>query len=250
VKSDAQKINLRNLMATQAFRFIDEKTPWFPYTSGQIGPYYVQSICVERDGMAYQFAVKSLIELIRTKIGEFDVISGGETRDWDFSNPVAVMMQKPHAKLYKDGRLLGAEVKGKKVVHVADLNNEGSSVHDYWKPIIEKNGGSFAAVFSFVDRMEDGFALFKKISLPNYSVVPLDEKAWDVLLAEQQISADLHKQLLARMQDRRAWAVRTLLGGKEYFKKFYSDPATRSKAEKIMQTYVEIGDRLRQAVKC
>lgn len=248
-KISRQKTNLRNLIRTGAFRFVDDKTPWFPYTSGQIGPYYVQSISVEGDGGAYRLAVRSLVDLIKSEIGACDVISGGETRDWDFSNPVAVMMKKPHAKIYKDGRLLGAEVNGKKVVHVADLNNEGSSVRDYWKPIIERNSGLFTAVVSFVDRLEDGFALFKAMALPSCSVVPLDEKAWDLMLAEKQISPALHKQLVERMRDRRGWAVQILLKEKEYFKKFHADPATRSKAEKIMQTYAEISDQLREFVK-
>lgn len=248
-KEALQKKNLLNLIGTKAFKFIDDKTPWFPYTSGQIGPYYVQSVCIESEGKAYQFAVKSLIEVIKAEIGEFDVVSGGETRDWDFSNPVAVMMKKPHAKIYKDGRLLGADVNGKKVVHVADLNNEGSSVRDYWKPIIEKNRGGLIAVVSFVDRLEDGFALFKQMALPCYRVVPLDEKAWDIMLAKKQISPVLHKQLLERMHDRQGWAVQVLLKEKEYFKKFHADPATRSKAEKIMQTYGEISDKLNEIIK-
>lgn len=249
MRKDLQAINLRNLMQTGAFRFIDETTPWFPYTSGQIGPYYVQSVCIEKDGAAYQCAVKSLIAMIKAEIGACDVISGGETRDWDFSNPVAVMLKKPHAKIYKDGRLLGAEVRGKKVLHVADLNNEGSSVHDYWKPIVEKNGGLFRAVVSFVDRLEDGAALFKKMALPSYSVVPLDARAWDLLLAGKYIAAALHAQLLARQRDRRAWALAALLNNPVYFKRFHADQATRAKAEKIMRTYREISGRLRQIIK-
>lgn len=243
-KAVLQKTNLRNLIQTEAFRFIDETTPWFPYTSGQIGPYYVQSVCVERDGAKYARAVKSLIELIRAEIGAFDVISGGETRDWDFSNPVAVLMKKPHAKMYKDGRLIGADVKGRKVVHVADLNNEGSSVRDYWKPIVERNKGAFIAVVSFVDRLEDGYALFQKMALPSYSVVPLDKTAWDIMLREGCISGDVHKQLVARMPDRRKWAINALLDNPEYFRNFYAQEENRAKAVKIMQTYSEISDRL------
>ena len=52
-----QETNLRNLLNTGAFRFVDEHTPWFPYTSGQVGPYYVQSTTVEKDGVAYATAV-------------------------------------------------------------------------------------------------------------------------------------------------------------------------------------------------
>ena len=243
-----QKTNLRNLVKTGAFRFVDNKTPWFPYTSGQVGPYYVQGISVEEDGAKYARAVRSLIETIRAEIGAFDVISGGETRDWDFSNPVAVLMKKPHAKMYKDGRLIGAGVKGKKVLHVADLNNEGSSVRDYWKPIIEKNNGSLIGVVSFVDRMEEGWALFNKMKLPSHSVVPLDKAAWDILLSEKTISAELYAQLVARMKDRRRWAINALLDNPEYFKKFYGEKSTHDKALKILRTYAEISDKLEKII--
>jgi len=247
-KKSLQAKNLRNLMETGAFRFIDDKTPWFPYTSGQIGPYYVQSISVEKDGARYACAVKSLVDLIRAEIGSFDVISGGETRDWDFSNPVAVLMKKPHAKMYKDGRLIGAGVKGKKVLHVADLNNEGSSVRDFWKPIIEKNGGSLVAVVSFVDRLEDGYRLFKKMALRSRSVVPLDKAAWDIILMAGYISGGVHAQLVARMRDRKEWATGALLDNPAYFRKFYKAEATRAKALKIMEAYPEIKSKLKEII--
>lgn len=247
-KSGLQKTNLHNLLRTGAFRFVDQATPWFPYTSGQIGPYYVQSVCIEKDGGAYAYAVQSLAELIRAEIGSFDVISGGETRDWDFSNPVAVMMGKPHAKMYKDGRLLGADVKGRKIVHVADLNNEGSSVRDYWKPIIGKNGGSLVAVVSFVDRLEDGYLLFKKMTLPCHSVVPLNKTAWDMIFREGYVSKGVHRQLLARMHDRRKWAINTLLNYPEYFRQFQAAEATRAKALGIIKAYPEIKKRLKEII--
>jgi len=246
--NNLQATNLRNLIETGAFRFIDEAMPWFPYTSGQVGPYYVQSISVEKDGAKYAHAVKSLIALINAKISSFDVISGGETRDWDFSNPVAVLMKKPHAKMYKDGRLIGAAVKGKKVLHVADLNNEGSSVRDYWKPIVQKNGGALISVISFVDRREDGYWLFKKMALPCFSVVPLDKTAWDIILKEGYISKGVHKQLVARMQDRRKWAINALLNNPEYFRQFHAMEATRAKALKIIKAYPEIKGRLREII--
>ena len=175
-----QATNLRNLLNTGAFRFVDERTPWFPYTSGQVGPYYVQSTTVEKDGEAYATAIQSLVGLIQTEVGAFDAISGGETRDWDFSNPVAIALRKPHLKMYKDGKILGADIAGKTFLHVADLNNEGSSVRDYWKPIIEQGGGRLAGVVSFVDRMEDGFTALKKLGIRLFCVVPLDARAWGI----------------------------------------------------------------------
>ncbi len=244
-----QETNLRNLLNTGAFRFVDERTPWFPYTSGQVGPYYVQSTTVEKDGLAYAMAIQSLVGLIQTEVGAFDAISGGETRDWDFSNPVAIALHKPHLKMYKDGKVLGADIAGKTFLHVADLNNEGSSVRDYWKPIIEQGGGRLVGVVSFVDRMEDGFTVLKELGIQLFCVVPLDARAWGIALETGHLSAALHAQMVARQNDRDAWAERALLGHPDYFRRFHQDPKTHAKAARIINTYTRISADLARIVK-
>jgi orotate phosphoribosyltransferase len=221
---DLQEANLRNLLKTGAFQFVDDATPWFPYTSGQVGPYYFQSATIEKDGEAYAIAIRSLVELIQAAAAPYDVISGGETRDWDFSNPVAVALRKPHLKLYKDGRALGAEAPGKAVLHVADLNNEGSSIRDYWKPHIEKNGGRVVGFVSFVDRLEDGVDVLRKLGIPSLSVVPLNEHAWDLMLQEGHISPAIHQALVERARDKRGWAIRTLRAHPGCFRNLFRNP--------------------------
>ena len=243
-----QATNLRNLLNTGAFRFADERTPWFPYASGQVGPYYVQSTTVEKDGMAYATAIQSLVSLIQAEAGAFDAISGGETRDWDFSNPVAIALRKPHLKMYKDGNVLGADIAGKTFLHVADLNNEGSSVRDYWKPIIEHGGGRLAGVVSFVDRMEAGFAVLKKLGIRLFCVVPLDARAWGIARETGYVSAALYAELVARQDNRDAWAERVLLGHPVYFRRFHQDPKTHAKATRIITTYTRIGADLERIV--
>lgn len=243
-----QATNLRNLLNTGAFRFVDELTPWFPYTSGQIGPYYVQSTTVEKDGVAYATAIQSLIDLIRAEVGAFDAVSGGETRDWDFSNPVAVALHKPHLKIYKDGKVLGADITGKNFLHVADLNNEGSSVRDYWKPIIEQGGGRLVGVVSFVDRMEEGFTLLTKLGIRLFCVVPLDARAWDIARKTGHVSTTLYTALVARLTNQNAWAERALLRNPDYFRRFYHDPKTFDKAVRIMKTYPRIRHELERIV--
>ncbi len=240
-----QDRNLRYLLETGAFRFIDKQTPWFPYTSGQIGPYYVQSVSVEKNGAAYAAAIDGIIQLSR-EAGEFDAISGGETRDWDFSNPTAVALRKPHLKLYKDGRVLGAEIAGQTFLHVADLNNEGSSVRDYWKPLIERHGGRLLGVISFVDRMEEGVDVLRNLGLRIFSVVPLDRHAWETALAAGFVTRQLCDLLLERMRDRQVWAEQTLLENPEFFRKFYQAPNTRAKAERILKTYPAIAKQLQK----
>ncbi len=243
-----QESTLRNLLKTGAFHFINDAAPWFPYTSGQIGPYYFQSTTIEKDGAAYAAAIDALTALIQARIAPFDVISGGESRDWDFSNPVAVALQKPHLKLYKSGKALGASVAAKTVLHVADLNNEGSSIRDHWKPAIEKQGGRLGAVVTLVDRLEDGTTVLQNLGIPACSVVPLDRHAWDLILQEGYITPAVHHALRERMLDRRAWAIQALRAHPDYFKTLYHSPTTRAKAEKIMQTYAEIRAELQNMI--
>ncbi len=246
---ELQKRNLRALIRTGAFHFINENTPWFYYTSGQIGPYYVQSVNIEKDGEAYAEAIESMKTLVRQQTWEFDVISGGETRDWDFSNPLAVLMRKPHVKLYKNGKVLGAELYGKTVLHVADLNNEGSSIRDYWKPMIEGAGGTLIGFCSFVDRLEEGKDVIRKLKIPSISLVPLDEHAWKILLDAKEISPSVFKILMERMEDKDKWAKKTLLKHKDFLCSFARESANKEKVKKILATYSDIKSDLLQILK-
>lgn len=232
-----QADNLRRLLQAGAFRFIDDQHPWFPYTSGQIGPYYVQSVDIEKDGESYAAAIASLAQLIREWQVEFDVIAGGETRDWDFSNPCAVALRQPHVKIYKDGRMLGAEVRDRRVLHVVDLNNEGSSVRDYWRPLVAARGGRIVGVAAFVDRMEEGVAVMRELGLPLAAVAPLDRQAWQIALDGGYVSAGTHAALVARQSDPLAWALDRLQNHPEPLRRMLQDPQTRSKALKIIAYY-------------
>ncbi len=185
---------------------------WFPYTSGEVGPFYIQSIVVEQDGGAYRRSIDALCELIEATVGldRFDAVSGGESRDWDFSNPVAAALRKPHVKIYKDGRILGATPGGQRIVHVADLNNQGSSMRDVWAPVVRAAGGEIVHAVFFVDRLEDGVGALEELGIPSSSVVPLDEYAWSYLRDIGYITEDIYHSLERRRHDKRAWAVEAL----------------------------------------
>lgn len=244
-----QEENLRRLLETGAFQFVDEQNPWFPYTSGQIGPYYVQSINIEKDGEAYASAIESLVQLIREWRIEFDVISGGETRDWDFSSPCAVALRKPHLKIYKDGRMLGAEVKEQRILHVADLNNEGSSVRDYWHPLTTRRGGRIVGVMAFVDRMEEGVKVINDLGLPLAAVAPLDARAWQVALDGGFVTGETHTALLERQRDPTGWALERLRRHPSLLLRIFDDPRTRAKALKIIDYYKQFDPELERLLK-
>ena len=121
-------------------------------------------------------------------------------------------MMLADASVYNDGRINGV-LKGKTVIWVADLNNEGSSVRDKWFPAAQKAGGKLERVFFYVDRREDGVEVMKELGLGSHAVVPLDEPAWAYLRKQGVVTEDIYQNLIARgktKEERREWAVRML----------------------------------------
>ncbi|MDP4094576.1 MAG: orotate phosphoribosyltransferase [Bacillota bacterium] len=138
------------LFKTEALKVCPGNKPFW-YTSGTIGPYYINThflygsekkanellkfIDSEKENV-FEFPVK-LTELLKANyrsdeiykglidemckfieenidIDEIDYISGGERRDWFFSPIIADMLKKPHIYIYKDMKAYfheGTEVK-------------------------------------------------------------------------------------------------------------------------------------------
>lgn len=135
--SDSRAI-VKWLFETGAVRICPPDKPFW-YTSGKIGPYYINThflyggekkaasllalidtvldspmlcsgavlaACTENYEQDDVFAgvIDSLVETIGRRIGaeKIDYISGGERRDWFFSLIVAKLLDKPHITLFKD----------------------------------------------------------------------------------------------------------------------------------------------------
>jgi len=129
---------IKALFDTKAIRVCPANEPFW-YTSGKIGPYYVNThflygseekansllqvidsvkdkkeectgILHElvmknyNDDMTYKAAIDALIEAIRNTVpdNDYDFISGGERRDWFFSVACASLLGKPHITIFKD----------------------------------------------------------------------------------------------------------------------------------------------------
>ena len=165
VDRELQQKHLEILVRNKGFQFTGT---FFPYTSGEIGPHYVQSAVALKNGKDYGEAIKDMriaIELKTSRGIDMEVISGGESRDWCFSFPIATQMGKPHAMIYKNGKYIGPNLQNQRVVHVADLSNEGSSPRDLWIPVIRERGGKIEQIFFYVDRMEQGPIVMKELGL-------------------------------------------------------------------------------------
>ena len=237
---EMQERNLARLVKNGEPKFTDK---WFPYTSGQIGPYYIQSIAVCNDGGDYAGAVQDLSTLILSTVGTnaYDAIFGGESRDYDFSNPTAVLLKKPHVKLYKDKDPIGT-IAGRKLIGVSDLNNEGSSYENQWVPTIRNNGGEIEAAFFFVDRLEDGVGVLKNLKIPSYAVAPFNQNAWDYLQRIGKVDNATYHSLCERNEDKQAWAHQKLFAHPEILENLLNgNKSSQEKGFKILNVgYPEI----------
>ncbi|MAH03277.1 hypothetical protein CMI39_00645 [Candidatus Pacearchaeota archaeon] len=229
-----QKINLDILSRNDGLQFTNT---FFPYPSGQIGPYDIQSIVVEKNGKDYETAINSLKELITGEgfLGG-GVISGGESEDWNFSNPVAYALRMPHAKICKDGRIFGADINKKNINHVASTNDEDSLPKDIWAPAIRKLEGIIRGIFFYVDRMENGTQAIEELGLKSHAVVYLNKDAWNYLEEKKVITPEFYKILRNRMKDKDTWAKNMLRSekGLKTLANLLNNPITLNKGMKIL----------------
>ena len=209
------------LFETNAIKFCEENKPFW-YTSGKIGPYFINTHFIygsESDAVAllsfiddslsdkmtlpkkvfekvlkqynenkiYQDVINHMKDHIEKSIdvSEIDFISGGERRDWFFSNMIAYLLDKPHITIYKDLSCVISDshfnetkksynIEGKKVLHVADLITVASSYLRAWIPAIENLGGKILWSCVVVDRMQGGEEKLSEKGIKSLSLVKVD----------------------------------------------------------------------------
>lgn len=214
------------LFKTNAIKFCDENKPFW-YTSGKIGPYFINTHFIYgneddaksllsfideqlSDKMAlpknvfekvlnqyqtneiYKNVIDTMIDSIKSNINidEIDYVSGGERRDWFFSNIVSHLLNKPHISIYKDLSAFVSDsnfettnklnnINNKKVLHVADLVTVASSYIRAWIPAIENLGGKMCWSCVVVDRMQGGTEKIKEHGILPLSLVQVDKTLFE-----------------------------------------------------------------------
>ena len=210
------------LFETNAIRFCEENKPFW-YTSGKIGPYFINTHFIygsEKEAVSllgfideslsdkmtlpkkvfekvlkqydenkiYKDVINSMKAYIEENINisEVDYISGGERRDWFFSNIIAYLFKKPHITIYKDLSSVisnydfsetktSYNISGKKVLHIADLITVASSYLRAWIPAIENLGGRISWSCVVVDRMQGGEEKLSEKNIKSLSLVKVDK---------------------------------------------------------------------------
>ena len=217
------------LFKTNALRICPDNKPFW-YTSGKIGPYYINThflygseqdavnllgfIDAEKENKEtlpkkvfektlehyngneiYKNVIDEMIEFIKSNINidDIDYISGGERRDWFFSNIIANKLNKPHITIYKDLSMIvnnstfesaidKSNVQNGKVLHIADLITEASSYIRAWIPAIESLGAKIAWSTVVVDRMQGGKEKLENANIKSLSMINIDENLFESAL--------------------------------------------------------------------
>lgn len=209
------------LFETNAIKFCPENQPFW-LTSGKISPYFVNTHFVygsEKESTEFlsfidtllsdrtnlpkkifekvlnqyntnnifKDVINTMIETIKNNISinEIDYISGGERRDWYFSNIIAYLLHKPHITIFKDLETFVSDyefsntqkisdLSGKKVLHVTDLVTIASSFVRSWIPAIRNLGGEFAWTCYVVDRKQGGTEIIEKEGIKTIYLASVD----------------------------------------------------------------------------
>ena len=210
------------LFETNAIRFSEENKPFW-YTSGKIGPYFINTHFVygnEKDAVQLLSFIdeclsdkltlpekvfekvlaqyenneiyKNVIDTMKLYIEEnidveeIDYISGGERRDWFFSNMIAYLFNKPHLSIYKDLSVVASDsnfksteaitvLENKKVLHIADLITVASSYIRAWIPAIKNLSSNICWSCVVVDRMQGGKDKIENEGVKSLSLVQVDK---------------------------------------------------------------------------
>ena len=212
------------LFETNAFKVAEVNNPFW-YTSGKIGPYFINADYLygseqdSKDLLAfidqelenesktdipehifkkvldhyntneiYKYVIDQMKEYIETNIGveNVDYISGGERRDWYFSNIMAYLLNKPHVTIYKDLTTVVStsdftssepvsSIEGKNFLHLADLLNQSASFTRAWIPAIKNLGSNIVWSIFAVDRMQGGTETLTNDGVKVHSLLQIDD---------------------------------------------------------------------------
>ena len=271
------------LFETKAVRFCEENKPFW-YTSGKIGPYFINTHFVygsEKDASEllafideclkdksslpekvfqkvlkqyneneiYHNVIDTMKDYITKNINveEIDYISGGERRDWFFSNMIAYLLKKPHISIFKDLNTVisdynfensitsKSDLDGKNVLHVADLITVASSYIRAWIPAIQNLGASIKWSCSVVDRMQGGKDKLKANNIESFSLVNVDESLFKKALELKIINENQFNMLNDFFKNPDETMKNFLIAHPEFLESaLNSDEKTRSRAKLLV----------------
>ena len=270
------------LFETNAIRFCDENKPFW-YTSGKIGPYFINTHFVygsEKEASDFLSYIDecladkmSLPEKVFKKILEqynkneiyhnvinhmkkvieqnidlstVDYISGGERRDWFFSNIISYLLHKPHLTIYKDLSIVCSDseftstkpigdLDGKNVLHIADLVTVASSYIRAWIPAIKAINGNMKYSCVVVDRMQGGREKIEAEGVKFYSLINVDDSLFEMAYKKGIINENQLEMLKGFFKNPDETMKQFLINHPEFLENaLNSDEKTRKRAKLLV----------------
>ena len=242
------------LFETKAIKFCEENKPFF-LTSGMISPYfvnthflfgsekeateflsYIDTLLEDRislpkkvfdkvlvqyqNNSIFKYTIDTMIKSITDSVdlAQIDYISGGERRDWYFSNMISYLLKKPHLTLFKDMEAFVSpydfsstekitDLTGKKALNASDLVTAASNYVRSWLPAIRNLNGELAWTCYVVDRKQGGTETLIKEGVQTIPLAFVDNSLFEK-------AYELHVINSAQL---------------EMLKKFYEDPYSTMK---------------------
>ncbi|MBR6959915.1 MAG: orotate phosphoribosyltransferase [Clostridiales bacterium] len=237
---------ITDLFMTDAVKVAPAQTPFW-YTSGKLGPFYINTHFLLHDEVIASGVLKHIEDSIKSdkltapkqifgvlyglyhvsptyknvidsiveaaKKYDFDIVSGGERRDFIFSMVPAYLMGKAHLTIYKDltsvystsdySEMINASdvvLKGKTTLHIADLITEASSYERAWVPVLKVQEVKIVNTLAVVDRHQGGEETLKKLGISMDTLVGIDDELFNEALRNgiiDQAQYDLVMSFLA-----------------------------------------------------
>ena len=224
------------LFETKAVKFCEENKPFF-LTSGTISPYfvnthflygdekqateflsYIDTLLADRINLPkkvfekvksqyekneiFKYTIDAMLKAItdNVNIEEIDYISGGERRDWYFSNMIAYLLKKPHLTLFKDMEAFVSpydfsstekitDLNDKTVLNASDLVTAASNYVRSWIPAIKNLNGKLLWTCYVVDRKQGGTEVLENEGIKTIPLAFVDdslfEKAYELGIVNQ-----------------------------------------------------------------
>ncbi len=270
------------LFETNAIKFCEENKPFF-LTSGMISPYFSNTHFLygsEKEAVDFLSFIdeclsnhltlpkkifekgltqyktnkvyKDIIDIMKNYIEkninleEVDYISGGERRDWFFSNIIAHLLNKPHITLFKDLSSVVSDsnfenntsidsLKDKKVLHIADLITVASSYSRFWIPAIRNLGADIHWSFAFVDRMQGGKQNIEAEGIKSFALVEVNIDLFKKALDFNVINQTQFDMLEKFLKDPNGTMRQFLIEHPEFLENaLNSDEKTRKRAQTLI----------------
>ena len=179
-------------------------------------------------------------------ISQIDYISGGERRDWFFSNILAFLLEKPHISIYKDlscvvssydfeDTKVVTNLEGKEVLHIADLITVASSYLRAWIPAIQNLGAKICWSCAVVDRMQGGKEKLAAEGIQAFSLVEMDYSLFEKALALNIINQNQLAMIHGFIQDPDGTMRQFLLDHPEFLENaLNADEKTKKRAKLLV----------------